>query len=44
MDINRKNLTVSGLSSADKIYNGNDVAVVNGTATLQTVIIFGNWK
>jgi hypothetical protein len=41
VDINRKNLTVSGLSSEDKIYDGNDVAVVNGTATLQTAITTG---
>ena len=41
VDINKKDLTVSGLSSADKIYNGNNNAVVNGTAALQATIAAG---
>ncbi len=39
--ITAKALTVSGLSSADKVYDGTTVAVVNGTAALQAAIAAG---
>ena len=41
VDINRKNLTVTGLNSADKVYDGNNIASVTGTAALLSAITEG---
>jgi hypothetical protein len=38
VDINKKDLIVTGLSSADKIYDGNTIANVAGTASLNAAI------
>ena len=38
LTVNRKDLTVSGLTSANKVYDGTTTAAVNGTAALQPAI------
>jgi filamentous hemagglutinin family protein len=40
--ITRKALTISGLTSADKVYDGTTTATVNGTAALQAAIAAGS--
>ncbi|CAN1553334.1 Filamentous haemagglutinin, N-terminal [Burkholderiaceae bacterium] len=41
LTVNRKALTASGLSSANKVYNGTTTAVVSGTAVLQAAVATG---
>ncbi|MBA0901650.1 MAG: hypothetical protein H0Z27_04715, partial [Candidatus Nitrotoga sp.] len=41
-NITAKALTMSGLSSANKVYDGTDTAVVSGTAALQAAITAGS--
>jgi hypothetical protein len=41
LTVNPKALTASGLSSANKVYNGTTTAVVSGTAALQAAVATG---
>jgi autotransporter-associated beta strand protein len=38
LTVNRKDLTVTGLNSADKVYDGSNAASLSGTAALQTAV------